>query len=73
MSGHVKKFSARHKYDNVSPKVWEKKRHTFKNWPLIKNPHFCPIFMKLGQKKLTHEVIIFTKFHEDWKKIVDFL
>ena len=23
-----------------------KKLDTFKNWPLIENPHFCPIFMK---------------------------
>ena len=25
------------------------------------------------RKSLTHEVIIFTKFHKDWTKIVDFL
>ena len=24
-----------------------KKGPTFKNWPLVKNPHFFPIFMKL--------------------------
>ena len=30
-------------------KVWVKKGPTFKNWLLVKNSHFCPIFMKLGE------------------------
>ena len=33
--------------------------------------NFCPILMKLGEND--HQVIIFTKFHEDTTKIMDFL
>ena len=31
-------------------KTESKKGPTFKNWPLVKNPHFCPISMKLCEK-----------------------
>ena len=42
----------------VCLKVWVKKWDTLKSWPLIKNPL---------------EFFIFTKFHENRTKIVDFL
>ena len=47
----------------------EKKRDTFKSWSLIKNSQF----LSNPHETLSHEIIIFTKFHEDWTKIVDFL
>ena len=51
----------------------KKKQHTFKNWPIIKNPQFLSYPHEIWWKWLPHEVIIFTKFHEDRTKIVDFL
>ena len=45
----------------------QRKRDTFKNWPLIRNPKFY------SYSHETCEVIIFTKFHEYRTKIVDFL
>ena len=51
----------------------QKKQDTFKNWPLIKNPQFLSNPYETWWKWLTHEVINFTKFHEDWTKIVDSL
>ena len=50
-----------------------KKRDTFKNWPLIKNLQFLSNPHETWWKLSSHEVIIFTKFHEDRTKIVDFL
>ena len=60
------------KYFNIN-KVWVKNPHTFKNWPLIKHPQFLSNSHETLRELLPHEVIIFTKFHEDWKKIVYFL
>ena len=37
----------------------------FKNWPLIKNPQFLANPFETLGKLLPHEVINFTKFHED--------
>ena len=54
-------------------KVWGKKRDTFKNQPLIRNPQFLSYPHETWWKWLPHEVIIFTKFHEDRTKIVGFL
>ena len=45
----------------------QKKTDMSKSWPLIKNPY------ETWWKYSTHEAIIFTKFHKDWRKIVDFL
>ena len=45
----------------------------FKNWPLIKNSKFFSNPHETLGKLLPHKVIIFTKFHEDWTKFVDFL
>ena len=50
----------------------EKKRDMFKNWPLIENPQDLSNPHETLSKCLLHEVIIFTKFHEDRRKIVDF-
>ena len=55
-------------------KVWvKKKQDTLKNWPLVKNQQFFSNPNETWWKWLSHEAIIFTKFHEDWTKIVDFL
>ena len=53
----------------------EKKRDMFKNWPLIENPQDLSNPHETLSKCLSHEVIIFTKFHEGQTKIVngDFL
>ena len=51
----------------------QKKQDTFKNWPLIKNPQFLSNLHETWWKWLSHEAIIFTKFHKDWTKIMDFL
>ena len=51
----------------------KKKRHTFKNWSLIKNQQFLSYPDETWLKWSTHEVIIFTKFHQDRTKIVDSL
>ena len=40
-----------------------------KNWPLVKNPQFLSNQATLP----TNELIILTKFHNDWQEIVDFL
>ena len=39
-------------------------------WP--RNPQFLPNQGYIKAILSTHELIIFTKFHEDWVKIVDF-
>ena len=51
----------------------KKKRDTFKNWPLMKNPHFLSYPHETLWKWSPHELIIFTNFHEDRTKIVVFL
>ena len=43
----------------------KKNPDTLKNWPLVKNPQFLSNPHETWSKWLTHEVIIFTKFHED--------
>ena len=54
----------------IGIKVWaKKKQNTFKNWPLKETKIFVQSWWKLS----SHEGIIFTKFHKDWTKIVDFL
>ena len=51
-----------------------RKKSTQKNQMLLmKNPQFLSNFYETYTKLLPHEVIIFTKFHKDWTKIVDFL
>ena len=54
-------------------KVWAKKPDTLKNWPSMRNPQFLSYPHETWWKWSSHEVIIFTKFHEDKAKIVDFL
>ena len=49
-----------------------KKGPTFKNLQLVKNLHFLTYRHETWGKSLAREVIIFTKFHEDWAKNVDF-
>ena len=44
-----------------------------KNWPLVKNPQFSSYPHETWWKWLPQEIIVFTNFHEDWTKIVDFL
>ena len=36
--------------------------------PLVKSPHFLSNPHETWKKQLSHEVIIFTKFHEERKK-----
>ena len=40
---------------------------------IIKNSQFLPNQADIQAILPTHELIIFTKFHNDWVKIVDFL
>ena len=55
-------------------KVWVKKKlHTSKNWLLIKVPQFLPNLYDTWSKLSPHELIILTKFHKDWAKIMEFL
>ena len=55
-------------------KVWEKnKQDTIKNWLFVKNQQFLSNPDKNCWKWLAHEAIIFTKFYENWTKIVNFL
>ena len=51
----------------------KKNPHTFKNWPLMKNPQILSNPHENLGKLLPHEEIIFTKFREDLTKIVEFL
>ena len=44
-----------------------------KNWPLVKHPQFLSNQADIQATLSTHELIILTKFHNDWQKIVDFL
>ena len=54
-------------------KSGSKKLDNFKNWPLVKNPHFLFNPHETWWKKSPHELIIFTEFHKDRTKSVDFL
>ena len=54
-------------------KSGSKKGPTFKNWPLVKNPHLLSNTHETWSKWLPQEMIIFAKFYEDWTKIVDIL
>ena len=56
----------------VCLKSESKKGPTLKNWPLVKNPHFLSYPHVTLYKWLAHEEIIFTIFHEDCTKNVDF-
>ena len=40
---------------------------------ISKNPYFLSNLHETWWKWLSHEAIIFTNFHKDWTKIVDFL
>ena len=51
----------------------KKNPDSLKNWPLVKNPQFLSNPHETLSKWSTHEVNIFTKFHEDQTRIVDFL
>ena len=51
----------------------KKKRDTFKHWLLVKNPQFLLYSYETLWKWLPHELIIFTNFHGDRTKNVDFL
>ena len=53
--------------------VYQENRYFVKNMVLLKNPQFYPNHYKILWKWRTHEYLIFTKFRNDWVKIVDFL
>ena len=42
-------------------------------WAFIKNPQFLPNLYETWSKYWPHQMIILTKFHNDWAKIGDFL
>ena len=44
-----------------------------KTWLYVKNPLFLSDPDDILATRATHEMIIFTKFHKDRRKIVDFL
>ena len=50
-----------------------KKRHTSKNWLFVKVLQFSPNLYETWSRLTPHELIILTKFHEDWAKIVELL
>ena len=50
-----------------------KKEHKLKTSTLLKNPQFSSNLADIQAKLFTHGSIILTKFHEECKKIVDFL
>ena len=50
-----------------------KKRARIKKLASVKNPHLLSNPHENWSKLLPHEMIIFTKFQEEWTKIVDFL
>ena len=51
----------------------QKKLDWLKNWPLVKNSQFLSNQADIQATLPTHELIILTKFHNDWQEIVDFL
>ena len=50
-----------------------KKGQKLKTSSLVKNPQFSPNLANIQAKLPTHEAIILTKFHKEYKRIVDFL
>ena len=54
-------------------KVWTKKPGHVQKLAINKNPQFLSNPYETWWKWLSNEAIIFTKFHEDWTKIMDFL
>ena len=51
----------------------QKKLDWLKIWSLVKNPQFLSNQADIQATLPTHELIILTKFHNDWQEIVDFL
>ena len=51
----------------------QKKLDWLKNWLLVKNPQFLSNQADIQATLPTHELIILSKFHKDWKGILDFL
>ena len=51
----------------------QKKLDWLKISPLVKNPQFFSNQADIQAILPTHELVILTKFHKDWPKIVDFL
>ena len=49
------------------------KKNWLKNWLLVKNSQFLSNQADIQATLPTHELIILTKFHNDWQEIVDFL
>ena len=50
----------------------QKKVYKPKTWLLIKITQFCSNQANILATNSAHEMIILTKFHKDWTKIVDF-
>ena len=53
--------------------VYQENQYFVKNMLLLKNPQFLPNHYEILWICGTHEYLIFTKFRNDWVKIVDFL
>ena len=53
--------------------MYQENQYFVKNMLLLKNPQFLPNHYKFLWKWGTHDYLIFTKFRNDWDKIVDFL
>ena len=51
----------------------QKKLDWLKSLPLVKNPQFLSNQADIQAILPTHGLVIFTKFHKDWKKIKEFL
>ena len=51
----------------------QKKLDWLKIWLLVKNPQLLSNQADISATSPTHELIILTKFHNDWQEIVDFL
>ena len=52
---------------------FNEKKALAKNGPIIKNLQFYYNQSEIWAKSLTHGLVILTKFHYNWAKIVDFL
>ena len=53
--------------------MYQENQYFVKNMLLLKNPQFLPNHYEILWICGTHEYLIFTKFRNDWVKIVDFL
>ena len=51
----------------------QNKNRLAENWLLVKNQQFLSNQADIRATLLIHELIILTKFHNDWQEIVDFL